>query len=189
MWVALALVLLPATHPAFAQTEPEPLLPLGSRIRIWAPDHDLKKRRLDLIAWGHTSLTVADTVYRGELPFSGVRRLDVSEGVGTSGSDVLKGAGIGFVLGGVAGTIVGLAAVSGCEEFLCEMEWASYMAVGALGGSAIGAGVGAMPREQWKSVHLPPEMGFPEQKKPLHKSFLFNAILAGATLAVLLATQ
>ncbi|KPK82094.1 MAG: hypothetical protein AMS25_03760 [Gemmatimonas sp. SM23_52] len=61
-----------------------------------------------------------------------------------SDGDMIAGGLLGGVLGGIAGGLIGLAAWSGCQGELCQLEG---MAVGALVGEVVGLPIGVHLRD------------------------------------------
>ncbi len=113
------------------------------------------------LAWKADSLVVQSNGDTLSVPVNLVTRLDVSRGRKTNTG---KGAGIGFLLGGVVGAVIGLASYEECESqgaFSCIGDLGP--GVNALGGAIIGGLVGlvagvligsATETDRWQEVPL-----------------------------------
>lgn len=128
-------------------------LPPGAPVRIWTDE--IRGQQVTLVGRHRGSsnfvtttgdtLIIADDVLRG---------LEIQRGRYTA-----RGAGIGAVVGGLLGGLIGgaigNAAVSGCTEFLCELDAIGYAAGGFLGGAVVGAALGAAGASpRWQPVSL-----------------------------------
>ncbi len=128
----------------------------GSRVRVTAPSLAAKP----IVGWidavGPTTMTL---VVRGDsvavVPLHAVDRLELSVKRWSRGSRVKHAAGIGAILGVVAGAFVGLIASGDCSGEFCfrEFQIMGYAMLGGLALGAVGAVVGAsQPTDQWRAV-------------------------------------
>jgi hypothetical protein len=133
----------------------------GSRVRVTAPDYDLRQatgRVLDLTA---DSITIDRDGWSPNvtLPVRNVSRLEVSIGK-RPGLGFVKGAGAGFVLGTLAGLAFGALQYATCEEELCGLWFVVAVPTGAGAGLIIGGIVGiARPPDRWEEVSLAGQSG------------------------------
>ena len=90
------------------------------------------------------------------IPLASLTRLELYGGRGFSGWNVLRGAGIGVLVGGAVGAGIGyLTSSEGCGEF--ERSFCAGVGAAVLGGAGlvIGAGVGAAVKsDRWEEVPL-----------------------------------
>ncbi len=166
------------------------LVPEGDTVRVWAREQNLKKTKLSVIGWSDSTAEFGRLTYPGggvAVPFQSITRLEHLDGKDRF-KGLANGAGIGGGAGVVFGLIIGQAAVSGCQEFLCELEAFSYAGVGMLVGGVLGAVVGVEnPPDRWKRVDLPVSAGFPEYRKPFHETFAFHVVSAVLGVAIVAA--
>lgn len=192
----MALPLLMAPSAVAAQERPLRLgpsqrfspVPEGDTVRVWARDFGLKKTKVTVLGWADSTV-LFESLRRPPdsltIPFGGVTRLDVLRGK-NKGRGIFRGAGIGGGIGVLAGFLIGTAAVSGCTEFLCELDALGYMFGGMLLGAGVGAGVGASyPPDRWVRVDLPVQAGFPPYRTPFHQTFVFRLLSAGVGIALM----
>jgi hypothetical protein len=182
----LACILLPTVSATSAGAQQLPPFAGGDTVRVHAPRVALKHARVTFVAWGDSTLRVGPG--RGDatvaVPFGEVMRLDRYAGKNRF-KGAVTGAGIFGTLGLVAGLLIGKGAVSGCQEFLCELDALEYAAAGMLAGVAIGIPVGAtaLAPDRWRRVELPVALGFPAYRQPFHETVVFRVLfLAGGTL-------
>ena len=140
-------------------------IPAGARVRVAFPrgsTADVSLSRLEgaLIAADDTSLTVLRRGTKNArylVRLGPAVRLDRYEGRG--GTQIKRGALLGFAAGAVIGLGIG-AAVGGESE--CECPAAFAIGSGAmlgLGGALIGTGIGAAtPRGRWRTLPLPVQL-------------------------------
>ena len=149
--VAIALVAGLAA-PRAAETQPVNLTP-GARLRVSAPDFDIKRRTGTLVRVTPDSLTVD---FRGRippmtLPIDGLSRLDVSTGKRRA-AGLARGAAIGTLIGALAGL-----AISGDPQE-CRDEGCGAVILGTLGGGTgliLGSVIGvATAPDRWKEASL-----------------------------------
>jgi hypothetical protein len=92
------------------------------------------------------------------LPRNVVGAIDVSRGRSSSAKRMLKGAGIGLLLGAAGGAAFGEATGSDCSPHSvdCWFSRSDTAALGAIGigalGAVVGGIVGALPAEQWQRM-------------------------------------
>ncbi|MDH4349363.1 MAG: hypothetical protein OEW17_11190 [Gemmatimonadota bacterium] len=154
---------------AAAQVQTTPIGP-GARVRVWAPQHGLVKRKAFVSAIsGDTLILTRDSVVvrRGKsvressltyLPLADVRRIEVMTG---QHANVVGGLKWGVLIGSGIGTVLGVAALATCDEGDwggCGGEWVVAGAVsGALWGLLIGTVVGMLDKtEDWQQVWITP---------------------------------
>ena len=150
--VAAIAITLAVSRAALAQAN---VLTSGARVRVSAPSHDLKKRVGVLRGVTVDSLTVA---FEGvseplSMSLSAVSRLEVSTGRSRA-TGFWRGAGIGFLVGAVVGTLAAVSAQNGCDDREdCKLAYPALGAGGAGLGLIIGGAVGlARPRDRWETV-------------------------------------
>jgi hypothetical protein len=156
-----AFLLLGATALA-AQDSP---VPVGARVRARVQSEDGNRRHaraVQGIVVSGDSAGIALSTEADEhlaLPFSTLTRLQQSGGRRSRGAGALRGAGLGFLFGGLGGGVVGYASGDddpGCWFCLTAKENAVLLGV-ALGtvGAVVGTAVGATrPGERWRKVPL-----------------------------------
>lgn len=148
--VAAIAITLAVSRAALAQAN---VLTPGARVRVSAPSHDLKKRVGVLRGATVDSLTVAfDGVSEPlSMSLSAVSRLDVSTGRSRA-TGFGRGAGIGFLVGAVVGTLAAVAVQEdGCDD--CKLAFLAFGVGGAGLGLIIGGVAGlAHPRDRWETV-------------------------------------
>ncbi|MDH3495136.1 MAG: hypothetical protein OER21_00020 [Gemmatimonadota bacterium] len=175
--------------PAAAQQLP-PLTP-GDTIRVLAPGLHLRRAQSTFTRWTDTTLVVrvgSDTGIT-TIPFGALRRVEVYRGKNRLKGGLLGGA-VGTSLGFLVGGLVGRGAVSGCAEFLCELEALEYAGIGALAGAVVGAAVGvAAAPDRWHRLDLPPSRGFAPDPTPFHQSIGFRLVTGLLSLAIIVATS
>jgi hypothetical protein len=148
----VAALVLTASVDLFAQQEP-PVAP-GDRVRVTAPN-EVSGRFVGTVMKIGADTCVLEVEGRAEalaLPLASVTSLEVSRG---RKSNILKGAGIGLLIGGAVGIVAGVAACSGDG---CEYAGATVGSLGAIGagvGLLIGTSAGASSSgELWEPVPL-----------------------------------
>ncbi len=156
---------------------------VGDTVRFWAPGIRINARTATVLPWEGTTAWFAamgrqpDTL---DVPFIRLTRLEVYEGKNHL-QGALRGGAIGGGVGMLLGLIIGELAVSGCTEFLCELDAIGYMGGGLLIGTVTGITIGAAsPPDRWRRVDLPVEAGFPPSTRPWHKStgwVVFSTVL------------
>ena len=136
------------------------LLP-GARVRVTtsAPSRRLTGTLIDV---GGDSLRLAvgkrDTV---GVPLSAVTRLEESRGRRANHTKgALIGGGVGLALGLGVGLLVDFGRSLGCDSSSCTSNLGEALAIGGLGGTGVGAGVGALlagafQKERWQPVVQP----------------------------------
>ena len=167
---ATMLVAILAFVPLVSATAQVPVR-LGERVRVTGhfcqfysnclggqPEH----RVGTFVAWKSDTLVVQSNGDILALPLDSVTRLDVSWGRKTNTG---KGAGIGLVLGGLAGAFIGLASHEECvprgwfscigPDFGSEGAALGGALLGGLGGLVVGALIGsAVKTDRWEEVPL-----------------------------------
>ena len=120
----------------------------GSRVRVTAPDCELRGRATTFQAVRADTLVLATT----ECPLALVARLDVSRG---QKSNALLGAGIGFAAG-ASGAVVYCKALNpgDCEIFGDDVTLEQALIFGALGGAVGGIAGYFIKTERWDEVAL-----------------------------------
>ncbi len=167
-----------------------PLVPEGDTVRVWARGYGLNKTKATVVGWSSSTAQFGRLTTPGDslvVPFGSIMRLDRLQG-----KDRLagfgRGAAIGFMAGTVLGAVLGRAVVSGCREFLCELDALGYLAGGAAVGAVVGGVTGVQsPPDRWERVPLPVAAGFPEYRTPIHETFAFrlaSTVLSIALLAI-----
>ncbi len=188
--LGLVLVL---TIPALVRGQEPPPVPMGSEVRVWAPEMGFERETGRILAWRESTLWFQPAGAPGDtlrFPFGGVTRIDWHRGNRSAGMGALKGAAIGGGVGMLLGMVIGQAAVSGCQEFLCGLDALNYWGAGWLIGAALGAGVGsANPPERWDRVQLPLEAGFPPRHTPWHQTWAFRLGSLAVSMLALAAIQ
>ncbi len=133
----------------------------GKRVRVSAPELDLRKQVATIVSVDADTLTVEINgwVAPVAIPTASVTRLEVRRR--RSGSRVWKGAGLGFLAGAVVGGVSGyLLAHEGSTN-----SNGDYGPLGAVAGGVLGGGVGALigalvaVGDRWESVPLPIRVG------------------------------
>jgi hypothetical protein len=129
-------------------------IPSGQRVRVTAPDCDLRKQRANLDGWRGDTL-VLGMVY---CPLASVARLEVNRG--SSGH-----AAIGLLVGWFVGAVIGYSTADECpanEQYgLRRMScfghidpWAA-MVLGSVVGAGLGTVIGAFIKtDRWEEVRL-----------------------------------
>lgn len=144
----LPLVVLLAASPA--DTIAQGSLPLqpGQRVRITAPELGLKRQKAVLDEHrGDRLLLTADST--SSIPVASITGLEVHRG--TRGHP-WRGAGIGFLVGAIAGGAATYAWCANTYDCNPPIAWAAAGIFGA-GGALLGAGIGALARtDKWEAV-------------------------------------
>jgi hypothetical protein len=145
-------------------------LGIGSRVRVQqGPRKDNPKLAGRVVATDADTLTLSlDGGSTRSVPWSSVRRIEVSQGRRSAGAGMLRGAGIGLALGVVAGALVGATRPDDrcysdprrdtwCLELFTTNDYAFLGAITLGGtGAVVGGGVGAAWRgERWAPVREP----------------------------------
>ena len=107
------------------------------------------------VTWEVDTLVIQNNGDTLSVPASLVTRLDVSRG---RKANTGKGAGIGVLLGVVAGALIGYASYES-ESFFIELDPEAYAVWGAVFGGLVGGGVGALigasiRTDRWQEVPL-----------------------------------
>jgi hypothetical protein len=151
--------------------ESDPLHLTGSRVRLYVADRSTAAGRLSSIGQMQTGTVIevrGDTlVFTAEhqsnqvlVPSVALTGLEVSRGKRTH---VVKGAGLGFLAGVLAGGAIGLvSAQHGAKtgDDLAYLRVPAGMVIGAGAGIVVGAVVGATStRERWEPLKLPISIG------------------------------
>ncbi len=162
-FTTLGLLSIISVAPLAAQADPG--IPVGTRVRITAPDTtqtaerpgDARRLTLvgELVAISDSTISLRNDATSDELtvPLSRVQRLEVSAG-SNRGPSAGKGALIGLVLGGVLGFATGDDCSS--SDFICFSR-EDVAAGGAVLGAAVGGVIGLIAGggERWKATAIP----------------------------------
>jgi hypothetical protein len=148
---------------ADARAQPLPPVPVnvGDRIRVRLespPDAPDRYARLQELRGAVTAISALDVAFQVHpdaspltVPFSAIRRLDVSKGIRSRAHNALVWAAGGAVLGGVSWYYQNdFRASPGFGD-----DWDSVYvsaAIGAVGGAIMGA---LWPQERWRKLRLP----------------------------------
>lgn len=135
----------------------------GQRVRVTAPDCDLRKQTANLDGWRGDTLELG----MGNCSLASVARLEVSRGRS-------RHTGIGLVVGWFAGAVIGYSAAEECPAD-AHPRWMACMGhigpkgaalLGSVVGAVVGLGVGAMvTTERWEEVPLDGlRVGFAQQR-------------------------
>ncbi len=144
----------------------ESLLP-GNRVRVTAPQFFQKikisksSRKIARVV-GTVIAAKADTLFLKvdnqpeplimSVPFASLRKLEVSRG---KKSKIGSGAGVGFLIGAIAGAAIGYIADEEGNDFPPEHAALLVAGPGAILGILIGAGIGSSMRgDRWVEVPL-----------------------------------
>jgi hypothetical protein len=131
-----------------------PQLKPGVRVRVTAPTVAANR-----IVGTVMSVDADQVILKGKadrisiVPLAAMTRLEVSRKK-WSGKGALAGAGMGLLLGGLAGGIVGRFSETPGDEWY-GMRTFVGLVMGSGSGLAFGAVVGALPRERWSAVSMP----------------------------------
>ena len=151
-WKLLAGTVL-AMSPVAATAQALDSLDTGTPVRVWTDHHrgvfatlsQRGDRGSIFVTSAGDSLHVPDSLLTG-LEYQSGRRTILGVAIGT---------GVGSLLGIWLGAVIGDASVSGCTEFLCELDAIGYafggLAIGAIAGGLIG--VAAAP-PAWKTADV-----------------------------------
>ena len=191
-WVAVvAAVIAPCTSPALAGQDP-PSVETGSRVRIKlardfviapaesTPREELAEARRGQQLVGQIvemdgdtlTITIQGHPTRLAVPRDAIARMDLSRGRRSAGGRLLKGAGIGLLVGGLAGAMLGLASGDQGSWFTpSERAAIGGIGFGALGFVAGAAGGLASEGEQWERV---PARGVQVSVKPVARGCGLN---------------
>jgi hypothetical protein len=144
------LVVLGFTSFTSATAQEQPPLEPGQRVRVTAPDLAIHNQAGRFEAVRGDSLVLAGAVSTMTFPVASITRLEVSR---ARKSHTLIGAGIGFVVGALAGAAVGPSAITGdISKGGARLFGAG---IGALGGTVLGLAVGAISKsDRWEEVPL-----------------------------------
>ena len=149
-WLLVVLALFALSGPVGAEEVGAP--DVGSRVRVSARDAGLWYSKGTIQAIGQDTMAVlldADSIVR-DIPLHSISRLEIR--VGRKGH-ALQGAGIGLLLGALAGGAIG-AAYEGDIPGFELIHVAVGVAGGGLGGLLVGTIVGAaISSDRWKTVH------------------------------------
>jgi len=129
----------------------------GSRVRVTAPDYDMRQATGRVLRRTEDSITIDRDGARPDvtLPFDRLSRLDVSTGKLPS-HGFFRGAALGLVVGLFAGAAYGGLQYLSCSGELCGIWILVGGAVGAGAGLIVGAIVGVPhPPDRWERVALP----------------------------------
>lgn len=189
MRITLGVLALLFSLPLTAQELPP--LTAGDTVRLLAPGLGLKRSRATFIAWTEGHLLIRPVLDTGTIavPFAALRRVERYRGKNQLKGALLGGA-VGTSLGFLVGSLVGRGAVSGCAEFLCELEALEYAGIGMVAGAVVGAAVGvAAAPDRWHRLDLPPSRGFAPDPTPFHQSIGFRLVTGLLSLAIIVATS
>ena len=144
----VALVMVPQVISAQA------LMP-GTRVRVTHPGEGTRTGTVVALTPDTLEVRLAGHAEASHMPLSQVTRLDVSLG---RQRHLLRGAGIGFIVGGAVGAATGAAAESDCGgEMFCLGAGGGAVVGGVFLGSVggiIGLIAGVVPSERWERVPL-----------------------------------
>ena len=128
----------------------------GTRVRFSHPGEGTRTGTVVALTADTLEVALPGRTEPARVPLDQVTRLDVSHGMQRQ---PLRRAGIGFLVGGVAGAVGGAAAESGCKrtEDICFGAGGGAIIggifYGAVGG-IIGLIAGVIPSESWERVKL-----------------------------------
>ena len=129
----------------------------SDRVRVSAPTFSTKRLIGTVIALKTDTLEIkvkSGATYL-QIPFSSVKKLEVSRGSGSRGAGTLKGAGLGFLIGAAGGALVGYIADEEGNDL--PPEHAALIGAGffATIGIVVGGITGAVrSSERWEQVSL-----------------------------------
>jgi hypothetical protein len=128
----------------------------GTRVRFSHPGEGTRTGTFVALTADTLEVALPGRTEPARVPLDQVTRLDVSHGMQRQ---PLRRAGIGFLVGGVAGAVGGAAVESGCNrtEDICFGAGGGAIIggifYGAVGG-VIGLVAGVIPSEKWERVEL-----------------------------------
>lgn len=144
----------PISSEIAAQTS---LLSPGRRVRVTAPDHDMRGATGRVLRLTVDSLTIDRDGARPDVTLAvhAVTRIQVSTGK-RHGLGFVQGAGAGFMIGTFVGIAFGALQYYSCSKEECELWFLLTVPAGAGAGLIIGSIVGAArPPDRWEDVSLP----------------------------------
>ena len=142
---------------------PRSPVPLGSRVRVWAPterDRSVLATRGKLLVWTPDTLVLADEDHAGvrvSIPYSSVRRVDLSRGIQPRPNGARAGALRGLLIGLALVPLVvfeGRHAGDGFSQYgRATVKWGTLLSVeGAVVGGFLGA---TLLHTRWEPVLVP----------------------------------
>ena len=144
----VALVMVPQVISA------QSLLP-GTRVRVTHPGEGTRTGTVVALTPDTLEVRLVGHAEASHMPLAQVTRLEFSLG---RQRHLMRGAGIGFLIGGTVGAATGAAAGSSCDgEWLCPGAGGGAVLGGVFLGSVggiIGLVAGVVPSERWERVPL-----------------------------------
>lgn len=150
--IALAAALI---SPPASAAQPASLTP-GARVRISAPDLDLRNRAGKIVRATEDSVTID---FRGRrppvtMPIESLSRMEVSTGK-RSRAGLARGVGIGLLIGAAIGSVIASALSEGTCADECQRGSRVLVRGGGVAGAVLGGVIGvATAPDRWEEVSL-----------------------------------